>query len=100
MCIVCEKPIKFFDPSCFAHVIPKSRFDDNRMDPRNIAVVHGIWEVEDEATGKTYDCHGKLDRCISGYKEFIEEKLKDPTTTQWDIDEIIKSLVFDYRKKQ
>lgn len=89
-CQNCWQPVNFFDPSCFAHILPKSRYEKWRYDPNNIALVHSVRDVKDETTGETYDCHGELDTKMAGKKLEFEKLLEE-----WDpekIKDFIKNL--------
>ena len=70
LCENCWIHIKFFHSSCFAHKLNKRDHPELRYDKDNIAIVHGIFEVKDEKTGLTYNCHQEFD-----YKFNKEKKL-------------------------
>lgn len=68
ICEVCWKTVHTFDPSWFAHIIAKSKDPSKRLDPNNIALVHGIWELKDVTTWETYSCHQELDKIVNDWK--------------------------------
>lgn len=74
-CKVCWNFIKFFHTSNFAHILWKKDYPDLRYEKENIALVHWIFEIENEETWKTYQCHQKLDKETSWKKLEIYEKL-------------------------
>ena len=82
ICKVCWKPIKFFHTSNFAHILWKKDYPDLRYEKENIELVHGIFEIEDEKTWRTYQCHQKLDKETSWNKQEIYEKIMKKT---WQI---------------
>lgn len=60
ICENCNKPIKLFHSSCFAHKYNKRDNPELRYDKNNIALVHGIWEQKNDKW-QTYDCHKEFD---------------------------------------
>lgn len=69
ICDNCWKHIKFFHSSCFAHKLNKRDNPKLRYVKENIALVHWIFEVSEEKTWKTYDCHKEWDL---KYKQIIK----------------------------
>lgn len=61
ICDNCWKHIKFFHSSCFAHKLNKRDNPKLRYEKTNIALVHWIWEIQEEKTWKTYECHKEWD---------------------------------------
>lgn len=74
ICANCGKPIKFFHSSCFAHILSKRDYPKLRYEKENIALVHWVFEVKNEETGQTYDCHKELDTKLSWKKLEIYDK--------------------------
>ena len=70
ICDNCWKSIKFFHSSCFAHKLNKRDNPKLRYDKNNIALVHGIFEIKNEETWLTYDCHKEYDLKL---KEIIKK---------------------------
>ena len=91
-CQICGGEIRFFDPSCFAHILAKGQYPDNdiRYNPLNFALVHSVWQVKNEETGGTYNCHWELDRKMAGKKLEFENLLKEGNEDK--INKFIKSL--------
>ena len=61
ICDNCNKYIKYFHASCFAHKLNKRDHQELRYDKSNIALVHWIWEVKNQETGENYECHKEFD---------------------------------------
>lgn len=66
-CANCWWEIKFFHSSCFAHKLNKRDNQKLRYEKNNIALVHWVFEVKNEKTGETYNCHKEYDLKFSNW---------------------------------
>ena len=65
ICDNCWKHIKFFHSSCFAHKLNKRDNPKLRYEKTNIALVHWIWEIQEEKTSPGWIHH---QRCQERHK--------------------------------
>lgn len=70
ICYNCWKYIKLFHSSCFAHWLNKRDNPKLRYDKNNIFLVHGIFEIKDEKTWLTYNCHNEFDMLFNKLKKW------------------------------
>lgn len=83
ICQNCWLEIKFFDPSCFAHILSKWMYDKWRYDKNNYALVHSVRDIKNSETLETYNCHWEFDTKMT-WKKLEFEKLLE----EWDLEKI------------